>query len=450
MNNYLLKINELAERLKGFEPIKPEFRDRINRKVRLEFNYNSNHIEGNTLTYGETKLLLIFDKTTGNHDFREYEEMKAHDVAFEIIQEMADDKERPLSKSAIRNLHEVLLVRPYWRDAITATGQLSRKQIQVGVYKTSPNHVQLSNGKIFHYTSPDATPAEMQDMVDWYRKEEEGGGLHPVQLAALLHYRFVRMHPFDDGNGRMSRLLMNYVLLRHNYPPVIIKSDDKKNYLNALNDADIGDLDVFISYIEKQLIWSLELYIKAATGEILDEDADLKKEIELWMKETLAQKHQTLYRNTVNAFGVYSNSDIKGLFQQFAEGCNIFNSLFKSRETTYILNSEYFKTLQELDSCIKENDESNQNIVKESESDVIHSIGIVISLEEYNFNSRSSFNIEEGIFIDFLRMNYVIRTGHDKSFSFEYTHHLTKQDQKTIIETSIREVFERIKQESIK
>ena len=81
----------------------------MDKKIRLEFNYNSNHIEGNTLTYGETELLLIFDKTTGNHELREYEEMKSHDVAFELIKELAFDKEWPLSEMAIKNLHEYCL-----------------------------------------------------------------------------------------------------------------------------------------------------------------------------------------------------------------------------------------------------------------------------------------------------------------------------------------------------
>lgn len=283
MANLLDKIDMLANELQSLLPMKPEFEQRLNKKIRLEFNYNSNHIEGNTLTYGETELLLIFDKTTGNHELREYEEMKAHDVAFEMIKEWAKDTERPLNEADLKNLHQVLLVRPFWKEAITPDGQPTRRLIEVGNYKKYPNSVRLQNGEIFHYVSPENTPMQMGELMDWYRAEE--AIIHPVTLAAMLHYKFVCIHPFDDGNGRISRLLMNYVLLKNNLPPVIIKSADKKNYLFALNRADTGDYEAFILYIAEQLMWSLEMAIKAAKGEPLDEQGDLDKKIALLEKE---------------------------------------------------------------------------------------------------------------------------------------------------------------------
>lgn len=279
MKHNLDIIDELFATLSKLQPLKAEDKNRLDKKFRLEFNYNSNHIEGNTLTYGETELLLIFDDTKGNHSMREYEETKAHDVAYHMVEEMAKENDRPLTEQIIKNLNEIILVRPYWKDAITADGQNTRRQIKVGSYKEYPNSVRLQNGEMFEYASPTETPILMQELMDWYRGEEEV--LHPVTLAAMLHYKFVRIHPFDDGNGRISRLLMNYVLLKFNYPPVIIKSSDKNNYLRALHQADIGDYEPLIDYIAEQAIWSLEISIKAAKGESLEETDDFIKEIEL-------------------------------------------------------------------------------------------------------------------------------------------------------------------------
>lgn len=270
MQEIIAQIQQLSEELNSLLPMKQEYKERLDKKIRLEFNYNSNHIEGNTLTYGETILLLIHGKTTGNHELREYEEMKAHDVAYQLIKEIALEKERQLTEADIRNLNKIILVQPFWKEAITPDGQPTRKLIKIGTYKDTPNSVRLATGEIFHYASPAETPALMNELTEWYRVEEMNSATHPVVLAALLHYKFVCIHPFDDGNGRIARLLMNYVLLKNDLPPVIIKSADKKNYLFALNQADAGDTEAFIQYICTQLVWSLHLYIKTAKGESIE------------------------------------------------------------------------------------------------------------------------------------------------------------------------------------
>ncbi len=281
--NLLTEIKRRSELLNSLKPLSIENQAKLDKKIRLEFNFNSNHLEGNTLTYGETELLLIFDQTEGTHDFREYQEMQAHDVALKMIQEEASDRERPLTEQFIRSLNAKLLVKPFWKDAITADGQATRKQIIPGEYKKTPNSVRLANGEIFAYSSPEDVLNEIAELVSWFN--EKSGTEDPVLLAALLHYRFVRIHPFDDGNGRTARLLMNYVFAKNNLPLVIIKSAEKKDYLAALNRADTGDLNAFVEYIGKQLLWSLDLSIKAAQGENINEHDDLDKELELLKQE---------------------------------------------------------------------------------------------------------------------------------------------------------------------
>ncbi len=279
------KIDELTQTLKALLPMERDSKNKLDKKFRLEFNYNSNHLEGNTLTYGETELLLIFGKTTGNHDLREYEEMEAHNVALNLIRDWAEEKEVPLNETRIKNLNEIILVKPFWKEAITSDGQQTRRQIKVGDYKEFPNSVRLSNGEIFEYASVADTPIMMGELIDWFKMEEEKKELHPIELSALLHYRFVRIHPFDDGNGRTARLLINYVFLKNDLPWVVIKSADKRNYITALNKADTGDINAFIEYIAEQLVWSLEVSIKAAKGESIEEPEDLDKEITLLKTE---------------------------------------------------------------------------------------------------------------------------------------------------------------------
>ncbi len=284
--DYIAKVDSLKEALDRLLPMTKKDQNRLERKISLEFNYNSNHIEGNTLTYGQTELLLFFDQGSGDLNASDLEEMKAHNVALKLVTKYAQEKDRKLTSVDIRELNQIILVRPYWKEAVTLHGDAGSKEIIPGQYKTTPNSVRLRNGEVHEYTAPEETPAAMSDLLDWYHKSMDI--MHPVQLAAELHYRFVCIHPFDDGNGRVARLLMNYVLLKFGYPLAIIKSQDKEGYLQALRKADVGNMNSIVEYIEKSLLWSLELSIKCAKGESIEEESDIDKEITLLKREKLA------------------------------------------------------------------------------------------------------------------------------------------------------------------
>ena len=264
LSTILSEIDNLQKQLISLTPQHKEISNKLWQKFRFEWDFNSNHIEGNTLTYGETQLLLIFDRTTGEHDFRELEEMKAHDSAVHLIKDWSQNPSHELSETDIRSLNQMILVRPYWKEAITSDGQPTRRQIKVGEYKSYPNSVRLKNGELFHYTSPEETPRLMSELINWYRSSDD---IHPVIKAAEIHYRFIRIHPFDDGNGRVARLLVNFILMKAGYPPIVIKRDEKDAYLSALQKADTGNREAFHHYIAEQLIWSITIAIKAYRGE---------------------------------------------------------------------------------------------------------------------------------------------------------------------------------------
>ncbi|MBI2968234.1 MAG: Fic family protein [Bacteroidetes bacterium] len=326
------------------KPMKKADEDRLWTKIRLNWNYNSNHLEGNTLTYSQTELLLIFDKATGEHEMREYEEMKAHDVALHLVRNIASDQEHPLTESFIKELNRVILVKPFWKEAITPDGQPTRKLIKVGDYKDTPNSVRLQNGEIFHYSSPDEVRPMMQELMVFYKKHSISTVSHPLWLAAMFHYQFVRVHPFDDGNGRIARLIMNYILMRKDYAPVIIPSSDKKNYLLALNKADTGDMESFVIYIGEHLVRSLEMSIKAARGESIEEPTDPDKEIELFKRSLADREVVKVKKNRKVIQELYSHS-LSGLFTTIHQKLEQFNDLFNETDHTYWVEHSIQTTL---------------------------------------------------------------------------------------------------------
>jgi Fic family protein len=293
------KIVQLYEEWQSLQPLKADDQQRLNTKFKLEFNYNSNHIEGNTLTYGQTKLLFMFDQTSGNASLKDYEEMKAHNVGLEMMKEEAEDEERPLTESFIRELNRTILVQNYWKDAKTSEGKSTRMEVKVGEYKSRPNSVFTITGEIFNYASPQETPAFMTALGNWYNEEVGKGELSVIQLAAMLHYRYIRIHPFEDGNGRIARLLVNFVLHRHGYPMIVIHTEDKENYLRILHQCDVAvgvtpsdganatldKIKPFVEYLEARLIHALELSIKAAKGESVEEENDFEKQLSLLVRE---------------------------------------------------------------------------------------------------------------------------------------------------------------------
>jgi Fic family protein len=111
--------------------------------------------------------------------------------------------------------------------------------VHAGRYKTRPNSVITRYGDRFDYASPEETPALMADLVEWYNRAEEEGLLSPIELAIIFHYRYIRIHPFEDGNGRIARLMVNYILSKHNYPMIVIRSRAKQEYLEALHRSDM-------------------------------------------------------------------------------------------------------------------------------------------------------------------------------------------------------------------
>lgn len=233
------KLNELFERWMALQPLTETQQNCLSRRFTVEYNYNSNHIEGNTLTYGQTELLLMFGSVSGEGHLQDFSEMKASQVGLEMMSRFVKEGNLPLTQTFIRQLHKTLLREDYTVYRNLPGGGQTSYVIHAGQYKTRPNSVMTRYGDCFEYASPEETPALMTDLVNWYNDAETTGKYSVVELAALFHYRYIRIHPFEDGNGRIARLMVNYILARHGWPMIVVRSRKKQEYLEALHKADL-------------------------------------------------------------------------------------------------------------------------------------------------------------------------------------------------------------------
>ncbi len=284
LQNIISEIDFLVNEIQKLGTPTNEQLERFFQKMRLEWNFHSNNIEGNSLTFGETKTLILYGITAKGKPLKDHLEIQGHDEAVKWILEIikGEEVQRPISELFIRELHKLILKEPYYRPAQTPDGLPTTKKIEIGVYKTQPNHVKTSKGEMFYFATPEETPAKMDELIDWQRAEEEKKELHPILLAVGFHYRFVRIHPFDDGNGRMARLLMNFILMKYGFPPAVILTEHRKEYIEALREIDQNEnLEPFAIYIAKSIKRALEIKKKALNNESLDEEGDFEKKIKL-------------------------------------------------------------------------------------------------------------------------------------------------------------------------
>lgn len=334
------KIETLFREWQALQPVKEEYQQRLDQKFMLEFNYNSNHIEGNTLTYGQTEMLLMFGKVVDEANMKDLEEMKASNVGLKMVKEMALDKGQPLTEYFIRTLHKTLLREDYTVYKQLSDGTNTSYVIHAGQYKTRPNSVITATGEPFEYASPEETPALMADLLQWYNQAETEGAMTPIELATLFHYRYIRIHPFEDGNGRISRLIMNYILYRHGYPMIVVKSKDKNNYLTALNKCDIAigpvpsdgahaelsQIKPFVEYMSKCLINALEICIKGAKGESIEEADDWKKNLKTKYRNRINKPERTVDAANIILKDGYIQL-LKNIDQELSEFYSIFTSV---------------------------------------------------------------------------------------------------------------------------
>lgn len=218
----------------------------IHDKLRCVWTYHSNAIEGSKLTLGDTIFFLQEGLTVSGKPFKDFVAAKNHAEAIDYLYEVVTDK-RPIDTSFLKSLNYLLLKGVDFIPGVDVLGNRIQKKLEPGHYKKEPNYVLQPDGTIHTYVAPTEVLYQMEELCSWIKEKESV--LHPVIVASIAHYNNVRIRPFQDGNGRGARLLMNFLLLRKHYYPAVIDVEERNEYLQCLKAADGGDLIPFIRFI---------------------------------------------------------------------------------------------------------------------------------------------------------------------------------------------------------
>lgn len=446
MEDHIVSLLQEAENLKkeldSLRPLDKEREAIIMQKLRLDWNFHSNHLEGNSLTFGETKALILFGITAQGKPLKDHFEITGHDEAIKWVEDIVLKKE-PLTESFIRQLHKLLLKEDQTTDAITLDGQPTKKTIKVGEYKSTPNHVKTKTGEIFRFATPEETPAKMNDLIEWLREKEEAKDTNPILLAADFHYKFIRIHPFDDGNGRIARILMNFILMQNGYPPVIVKTQEKPQYIAALEQADAGVFEPFFEFIITNEINSLELMLKGAKGEDIEDPDDLDKEIALLKQKIKSDRKEVkIERNNDVIKKLYDESYSKLML-------TFFNSLTKAFKDLYlqVLYNPYTnsggkqcKTVQEAVDFMTGVFKSGSGIYKISFEVYFKNLRYLSESESNSSSLRSTIHIDfndDTLYKVFSRHNYdteYFRKFYDQPLSRKEIDFIVKEEKKLLLQ----------------
>lgn len=437
----ILKAIELKKELDGLRPLTKDQEEKIWQKFRLDWNYHSNHLEGNSLTFGETKNLILHNITAQGKPLKDHIEITGHNEALNWILDVIKE-DRPLTENFIRELHKLLLKEPYEVEAVTPDGKPTRKKIEIGKYKTTANHVKTTTGEIFRFAEPEETAAKMFDLLNRYKAKRTEADVNPILLSAEFHHKFIIIHPFDDGNGRMARILMNFILMSFAYPPTIIKTEDKNNYFFALRQADNGDIEFFIDYIAQNLIRSLELMIAGAKGESIEDPDDLDKSIAL-LEHKLNENGErpNTFKSKNVLIHLFDNrfSDLIILFITSNEKLNKFYA-----------TSEVYLSIDGQDSVPPSYVAAINFIKKRIENTpTISNIKLTYRYCSFSYSQFEEFSAETYISFEFTNTRYVIKNKettytktYDEILSGEEMNNLVNQEIKNhtnFIEEKIRE-----------
>jgi len=330
------QIDLLRDRINAHGALSAEVRKKIDYKFRLDWNYYSNSMEGNTLTMDETRSVMVGNLTVGGKPIKDVLEMRGHDIVVSDILKVGKGEVR-LSEARIKDIHRGIM---HEDDP--------EKQKKIGVWKPEPNYMFNYKGERFEFAAPDEVPTRMHDLLNRTNaaidalQHQKKNAPHGVDVALQFHLEYVAIHPFYDGNGRTARILTNLLLISLGYPPFWVKTEEREAYGRYLGDIQGygGSPELFFAFAGGLILRSQQLMLDAIEGKEIGETGDLKKKIRLLKSRVGSTIDESVEREYAeDVIRMVAKEDVLPLYEAVMDAMKPLESLFKSRLVQFWIDS---------------------------------------------------------------------------------------------------------------
>jgi Fic family protein len=445
--SYLEKRNQidfLQKRIDDYGELSDEVKKKINYKFRLDWNYYSNSMEGNTLTMDETRSVMVGNLTVGGKPIKDVLEMKGHDEVISEILKIGKGELR-FSEARIREIHKAIM---HEED--------ETKKSKIGGWKTEPNYIYNYKNERFDFVLPVEVPAKMHDLLNKTNaaidaiQQNKKDAPHPVDVALQFHLDYVIIHPFYDGNGRTARIFANLLLISFGYPPFWVKTNERSIYSQYIGDIQGygGSAELFYEFAAGLILRSQQLVLDAIEGKDISEEDDLDKELQLLRAELKGEDLLTAIASVDTICGAIKQNIIP-LFKIIEEKCESLNEFFFfiGRTIEFQVQGEAGKRV--VGSNVSKWEDIEINFLENQicgQGKRVSNIMYSYRLNGFKKNSAGStfwINIET----HFNEYNYLIQTNKNRTnpAQIPYGKKISKEDLLKIATPLIKEIIDDIK-----
>lgn len=447
------KIDTIKEKIVHQGKLTKEQLNKINHKFRLEWNFNSNSMEGNTLTIEETRSVMVGNLDVHQKPIKDVLEMKGHDEVITDILKIGKGELR-LSEKRIKDIHSAIMHE-----------ENPEGKSKIGQWKQQANEIINSKGEKYLFVAPELVPERMHDLLNRTNaaidaiQSNNKNAPHPIDVALKFHLEYLEIHPFYDGNGRTARILTNLILIALGYTPFWITKSERSIYYNYISDIQGygGDKEAFYYYVASLIERSEQVVLDVIGGKEIEEEDDIEKEIELLKRQLKTKDDKVVAKSNEIIKELYEKS-FRKLFTHLIEKTKKIDEMFveKRFQSSAKPNKSWNRGIEYFDEFFENIYEKNTNSVadfydEEPKPIKIDDLRLGISYSGFKHDGTNTFGQHTNVWVLFQQYYYIINDTNSYNdnggylLKKLYSEIVTEEEIKIIVNKLTKKLLEDIK-----